>query len=213
MKLSNFRTVIPGMAMIAVMVIILAAGCGRGSTSEKPPIHLNPNMDNQEKYKPQSESHFFADGSTMRTPGEGTVARDELNEDGVYFTGKDEKGNPVKKNPLEIGMPLLERGRERFDIYCSPCHSRVGNGQGIMVTRKYAPPPTFHQDRLREIEDGYIFGVITNGFGNMPAYARQIPVDDRWAIVAYLRALQMSHNATEKDVPTDVRGKIEQAGQ
>ncbi len=198
--------------VIAAMVIMLSAGCGRGSSSEKPPIHLNPNMDSQEKYKAQSESHYFADGSAMRKPVEGTVARGQLREDAAYFTGKDDQGKPMKKIPVELTMELLERGRERFDIYCSPCHSRVGDGQGIMVTRKYAAPPTFHQDRLRDIEDGYIFGVITNGFGNMPLYAHQVRVEDRWAIVSYLRALQRSRSATEKDIPADMRGKIEQAG-
>jgi mono/diheme cytochrome c family protein len=198
--------------LAVLLMISVLSGCGRERPSENPPIHLNPNMDNQEKYKAQSEGDFFADGSTMRTPVPGTVARGQLREDAAYYTGKVEDGE-YAENPEEITIQFLKRGRERYDIFCSPCHSRVGDGRGIMVNRGYVPPPTFHQDRIGDMKDGYLFEVISAGVRNMPAYAHQVGVEDRWAVVAYLRALQRSRNATEEDVPVELRGKIKQAGQ
>lgn len=212
-KLWSFRAVAGLACVMALIVIVIGAGCGRGQPSDRAPIHLNPNMDNQEKYKSQSASKYFADEATMRTPVPGTVARGQLHEDAGYFTGKNEQGKYLSKLPVEVTIQLLERGRERYDIYCSPCHSRVGDGRGIMVNRGYIPPPSFHQERLRDTLDGYLFDVITSGVRNMPAYAHQINFEDRWAIVAYLRALQRSQNAIEDDVPTELRGKIKQAGQ
>jgi mono/diheme cytochrome c family protein len=192
---------------IAVMSLLLA-GCARETPSDKPPIHLNPNMYDQQKYLPQAESKFFADSSAMRTPVPGTVERGFLHEDNIYYTGKDDKGNFVKHAPVEITTQLLDHGRERFDIYCSPCHSRVGDGKGIMVSRGYVPPPNFHTDQIRNMPDGEIFDVITHGIRNMPSYSHQISPDDRWAIITYLRALQRSHNATIDDVPVEMRDKI-----
>jgi hypothetical protein len=197
-------------ALLAIGALI---GCERGLPSRKPPIHINPDMDNQPKFLPQSENTFFADSAAMRVPVPGTVERGFLHEDVRYYTGKDEDGRYVEKNPAPITMQFLDRGRERFDIYCSPCHSRVGDGRGIMVNRGYVPPPSFHQDFLRDTADGFIFDVITNGVRNMPSYSHQVPVDDRWAIIAYIRALQRSRDATIKDVPEELRGKIKQAGQ
>lgn len=202
--------------MLVALILALAiqiSGCGRGRPSENPPIHLNLNMDNQEKYRAQAESRFFADGATMRTPVPGTVARGCLDEDPAFFTGKDGAGKYVSKIPLEMTMQLLQRGQERFNIYCSPCHSRVGDGRGIMVTRGYVPPPSFHVDYLRDTLNGYFFDVIRNGVRNMPSYGHQIRPDDRWAIIAYLRALQRSRNASAEDVPAEMREKIRQAGQ
>lgn len=195
-------------AAISIMIALFLSGCFRGTTSDKPPIHINPSMDDQSKYLAQSKSNFFANGSTMRMPVEGTVARDELHKNTEYFYGKDGNGKPVKKAPLKYTMKVLQRGQERYNIYCSPCHSRAGDGQGIVIKRGFIPAPTFHQDRLRNIEDGYIFNVISNGFRNMPSYAYQVPVADRWAIVGYVRALQRSQNASSQDVPPKELNRI-----
>ncbi len=188
------------------ILLLMSSGCYRGRPSEKPPIHVNPNMDNQEKYTVQSESQFFADKSSMRTPVAGTISRGNLKEDTAYYAGKrgkDKDGNDVfiHPSPVTINMDLLNRGQERFNIYCSVCHGKTGEGNGIVVQRGLLPPPTFHDDRLRSKEDGYLFDVITNGKGNMSSYKHQVSVEDRWAIIGYLRALQRSQNASAKDVP------------
>ncbi|UCG60355.1 MAG: cytochrome c [Candidatus Zixiibacteriota bacterium] len=196
---------------IFVAVVMLGvSGCVRERPSDNPPIHINPNMDNQPKYRPQSESKFFADGATMRVPPAGTVAEGDLRSNIEYCTGKNANGEFVETIPdtVSVNLPLLRRGQERFNIYCSPCHGRVGDGKGIMVNRGYVPPPTFHSDRIRELHDGQIFDVITHGVRNMPAYMYQVPVDDRWAIVAYLRALQRSQNAAKEDIPQTMQDKV-----
>ncbi|MBN1212720.1 MAG: cytochrome c [candidate division Zixibacteria bacterium] len=197
-----------GTLSLLIIALLLTVGCTREQPSDEPPIHLNPDMDNQPKYKAQSESKFFADSAAMRQPVAGTVARGNLREDNIFYTGAIADSQFVKKNPVLINMQLLKRGRERFDIYCSPCHSRVGDGRGIMVTRGYVPPPSFHDDRLRSMPDGQIFDVITNGIRNMPSYRHQITPDDRWAIVAYLRALQRSRNAGLEDIPVELKDKV-----
>jgi hypothetical protein len=193
---------------LVVFVMGLFVGCFRGEPKQKPPIHLNPNMFKQPKYLPQSEGDFFPDGSAMRQPVAGTVAADSLTEDAAYYRGRDERDSLVAKVPVQVTMQLLKRGQERFNIYCSACHGQTGDGKGIMVQRGYLPPPTYHQDRLRNVPDGYIFNVITNGIRNMPSYRHQVPVADRWAIVAYLRALQRSQNASINDVPTEMRESV-----
>jgi mono/diheme cytochrome c family protein len=191
-----------------LLAALLVASCTRGQPSERTPIHLNPNMDRQEKHRPQSASRFFADGAAQRTPVAGTVARDYLRADNAYCRGLNSRGAFVQDLPVGVSIQLLKRGRERYDIYCSPCHSRAGDGRGIMVERGYPPPTSFHVDRIREFPDGQIFDVITNGVRNMPSYKRQIPVDDRWAIVAYVRALQRSQHAALEDVPPQMRGAL-----
>jgi len=193
-------------ALSALTICIVVSGCYRGKPSDKPPIHPNQNMDSQEKYKPQAESRFFADLSAMRLPPAGTVPRGGLHEDSAFFKGVDDKGQPLAKLPLPITIDLLQRGRTRYDIYCSACHGRLGDGRGIVVRRGYPPPPAFTDDRLQGITDGHIFDVITNGIRNMPAYKYQIPAADRWAIVAYLRALQRSQAATRADLPDSLKG-------
>ncbi len=205
--MKKFRIYI-ALTLIACTFVMLSLGCARKRPSEKPPIHLNPDMDNQPKYKTQSKSAFFNDSATMRTPVAGTVARGELEDDDVFYKGKDDKDNFVKKAPVEVTMQLLDRGQERFKIYCSPCHSRVGDGKGIMITRGYVPPPSFHSDRIREFPDARIFDIITHGVRNMPSYRNQIPPEDRWAIVAYLRALQRSQNAAIQDIPVELRETV-----
>ncbi len=170
--------------------LLIMPGC-RGATSEKPPIHLNPNMDNQEKYKAQSESDFFADGLTMRPPVEGTVARGELRDDIAFYTGRDAAGDFLPQSPVAATAAALERGRERFGIYCVVCHGTYGDGQGEIMRYNYPIPPTsFHLPKVVAMSDGEIFNIISNGVRNMPSYKEQIPVADRWLIGAYVRELQ-----------------------
>jgi len=193
---------------LAVALMLVSIGCYRGKPSKAPPIHINPNMDDQPRFNAQKSSDFFEDGRAMRDLIEGTLPRGFLREDVVYYTGKDNSGKLVKKSPVAPTMEVLRRGQERFNIYCSPCHSRLGDGKGMVVQRGMFPPPTYHQARIRDIEDGHIFDVITNGIRNMPSYRSQIPVSDRWAIVNYLRVLQRSQNASLKDIPESERAKI-----
>ncbi|MCH7689741.1 MAG: cytochrome c [candidate division Zixibacteria bacterium] len=193
---------------LAGALILVSAGCYRGKPSKAPPIHINPNMDDQPRFNAQKSSDFFEDGRAMRDRIEGTLPRGFLREDVIYYTGKDASGKLVKKSPVASTMEVLRRGQERFNIYCSPCHSRLGDGKGMVVQRGMFPPPTYHQARIRDIEDGHIFDVITNGIRNMPSYRSQIPVSDRWAIVNYLRVLQRSQNAKLKDIPESERVKI-----
>ena len=179
--------------------------------SDDPPIHPNQNMDYQEKFEPQEYNPFFADGAAMRVPVPGTVARGMLRADAALYYGRNADGTFVAEMPVPVTRALLERGQERYDIFCTPCHGRAGDGQGVIMTGNYGyvPAPSYHQDYLREIEDGYLYDVIANGVRNMPAYGYHIPVDDRWAIVSYIRALQRSQYAPEADVPADVLGDIE----
>jgi hypothetical protein len=137
---------------------------------------------------------------SARPPVEGAVARGQLHEDSYFYTGK-LGSSPGDYMPFTVTEGVLARGRERFNIYCSPCHSRVGDGNGMIVQRGYRTPPSYHTERLRKAPLGYFFDVMTNGFGAMPDYASQIPPRDRWCIVAYIRALQLSQNATMANVP------------
>jgi mono/diheme cytochrome c family protein len=157
-------------------------------------------MHDQPRFKPLAESDFYADLRSSRAPVEGTVARGDLREDSYFYTGKI-GANPGDYMPAEVPVneETLARGRDRFNIYCAPCHSRVGDGNGMLPQRGYRHPPSYHQDRLRKAPLGYFFDVITNGFGAMPDYASQIPPDDRWKIVAYIRALQLSQDASAAD--------------
>lgn len=191
------------------LAVLTLAGCSRGRTTDKPPVHLNPNMDTQQKYKPFRSSTFFADGSTMRTPLPGTVAQGELRDDLALYTGKNEDGTYASTNPLPVTKDFLNRGQERFNIYCAPCHSQVGDGKGIIVDYKYPIPPTsVHEERIRQAEDGYLFEIISKGVRNMPAYDHQIPVNDRWAIVSYVRALQRSQHASIGDIPSELKSTV-----
>ncbi|MBV8052002.1 MAG: cytochrome c [Acidobacteriaceae bacterium] len=158
-------------------------------------------MHDQPRYKPLAASDFFADLRSARAPVEGTVARGQVHEDTYFYTGK-VGSNPGDYMPFAVTEPVLERGRQRFDIYCSPCHSRLGDGNGMIVQRGFRTPPSYHTERLRKAPLGYFFDVMTNGFGAMPEYASQIPPEDRWAIVSYIRALQLSQGATMSDVPS-----------
>jgi mono/diheme cytochrome c family protein len=164
-------------------------------------------MHDQPRYKPLAKSDFFGDQRSARPRVPGTVARGQLHEDAELDTGK--IGTSFAPAvPLPIDLPLLQRGEQRYRIYCAPCHGQVGRGDGMIVKRGYRQPPSFHIDRLRAQPAGYYFDVITSGFGAMPDYAAQVGVTDRWAIVAYVRALQLSQHATLGDVPAERRADL-----
>jgi mono/diheme cytochrome c family protein len=165
-------------------------------------------MHDQPKFIPLRSSGFFADGRSERPLIEGTVARGHLDDDSAYYTGKGPGGKPLDAFPFPVTGDVIARGRQRFDIYCSPCHGRLGDGDGMIVRRGFRRPPSYHIDRLRNAPDGYLYGVISTGFGAMQDYAAQIEPRDRWAIVAYIRALQLSQNATIADVPAEARAQL-----
>jgi mono/diheme cytochrome c family protein len=165
-------------------------------------------MHDQPKYIPLRQSAFFNDERSARPLVEGTVARGQLRDDELMFTGK-VNGQDATVFPLAVDAQVMAHGQERFNIYCSPCHGRTGQGDGMVVLRGYRRPPSFHQDRLRDAPVGHFFDVMTNGFGAMPDYAAQIKVQDRWAIVAYIRALQLSEHATIADVPAADRSRLQ----
>jgi mono/diheme cytochrome c family protein len=192
------------------LLLLSMLGCARGCPSSRPPIHPNPNMDNQEKYRAQAASDFFYDGKTMRTPVEGTVARDGLTlvennrlavapdahlGDVPFHTGKDDAGEFLTAIPVAADASLVERGEERYMIYCRPCHDKKGNGKGILTERGGVPVPSFHEDRLVALKVGEIFETVTLGKGLMPGYGYPIPAGDRWAIISYVRTLQQGGQA------------------
>jgi mono/diheme cytochrome c family protein len=181
-------------AALVVGLVGLAAGCRQ-------------DMHDQPKYKAFRRSDFFGDDRSARPLVEDTVARGQLRADAAYYTGK-QAATPVDAFPVPVTLALLQRGQQRYGIYCTPCHGATGRGDGMVVQRGYRRPPSFHIDRLRNEKAGYFFDVITSGFGAMPDYAAQVPVADRWAIVAYLRALQLSENARLEDVPPDRRAAL-----
>ena len=185
-----------GIALIGCALLL--TGCVRGCTSSRPPIHINPSMDDQPKSLPQSESQFFYDGASMRRPVPGTVARGELREDPAFFEGKNGDGQFVAKIPIAVDEALLARGRERYTIYCQPCHDVRGDGKGILFVRGNVPTASFHQDKIRNYPDGQIFDVITNGSGLMSGYRWPIPPHDRWAIIAYVRELESTRLVREQ---------------
>ncbi|HXV77880.1 MAG TPA: cytochrome c [Candidatus Polarisedimenticolaceae bacterium] len=177
----------PAMAM--VLLALVATGCVRGCNSSRPPIHLNPNMDNQPRYDPQQASDFFYDGKGMRAPVEGTVARGELQQDRPFHTGTDSAGNFLTEIP-PLTPAQLARGPERYAIYCEPCHDPRGLGQGILYEYGGVPTASFHDEQRSAYPPGRLFDVITNGSGLMQGYRYPIPPADRWAIVAHVQQLQ-----------------------
>jgi hypothetical protein len=182
---------------ILCAAVILAAGCRQ-------------DMHNQPKYRPLRASTFFDDSSSARPLVEGTVARGTLQDDAAFFTGK--IGNQlVRELPFPVTQDVLDRGEERFNIFCAPCHDRTGGGNGMVVQRGYRQPPSFHIDRLRQVEPGHFFDVMTNGFGAMPDYRAQIAPRDRWSIVAYIRALQLAQHAQRADIPGGDPTKLQRA--
>ena len=176
--------------MVAATAVLALSGCARGCTSSRPPIHLNPSMDDQPKVLPQSASTFFYDGSAMREPVPGTVPVGGLQENTAFFTGKEASGDFVAKIPVAVDEALLERGRQRYAIYCQPCHDARGDGKGILFQRGNVPTASFHQESILKYPDGQIFDVITNGKGLMAGYKWPIPPHDRWAIIAHVRELE-----------------------
>ncbi len=187
----------PGLAWklaLAAAIVLIAGGCRQ-------------DMHNQPKYVTYRSSEFFRDGLSERQPVVGTVARGDLHADSYFYTGK----NGTKEGdqfPFPITMQVMERGRERYDIYCSPCHSRVGDGNGMIVKRGYRQAANFHLARYLDQPVGHYYSVITHGWGAMPDYAAQIEPADRWAIAAYIRALQYAQNGTMAEVPADQRGQM-----
>jgi mono/diheme cytochrome c family protein len=165
-------------------------------------------MANEPRYRTYQESSFFPNGSSARPLPEGVVAQEfDLDEHLVRGTVN---GQPAEMFPFPVTLDVLQRGQQRFDIFCTPCHDHLGTGKGMAALRGFRePPPSFHIDRLRTAPPGHFFDVITNGFGVMPSYAFQIPVKDRWAIIAYVRTLQLSWNHTTGDIPPDELKRLE----
>ncbi len=164
-------------------------------------------MHDQPRYKPLARSDFYPDQRSARPLVPGTVARGHLDSDTYFYTGRI-GNNPGDVMPFPVTLDVLQRGQQRFNIYCSPCHSQVGDGNGMIVQRGFRRPPSYHIDRLRKAPLGYFFDVITNGFGAMPDYKAQVPVADRWKIIAYIRALQLSQGATLADLPPAERNQM-----
>jgi hypothetical protein len=185
LRTRHTRTIV---AVSLLAAITLLAAC-------RIDMHVQP------RQNPLSRSDFYADQRSARPPVEGTIARGQLHEDAYFYTGKI-GNNPGDVMPFPVTQEVLAHGRERFNIFCAPCHSRLGDGNGFVPSRGFArKPPSFHIQRLQKAPVGYFYDVITEGFGTMPDYASQIPPHDRWDIVAYVRALQLSQNATLADVP------------
>ncbi|HEX8169327.1 MAG TPA: cytochrome c [Thermoanaerobaculia bacterium] len=184
-----------GKRLALVLLLVSAAACRQ-------------KMSNQPRYDPLESSDFFADGMAARPRIAGTVARGEAGGNPFFETGK--MGAQVGDGfPMPVTAELIQRGHTRFDIYCSPCHSRVGDGNGMIPSRGLRRPPSFHTLALRNAPTGHFFDVMTNGFGAMPPYRTMIPPQDRWAIIAYIRALQLSQSATLADVPPADRAKLD----
>jgi mono/diheme cytochrome c family protein len=188
---------IPKCSYVAVLALLTAC---RGQPSEQSPIHFWDDMNAQPKYKAQSQNPFFADGRAARPLVQDTVAVGHLDENEAHATGK-EGGAYVRYAPVKVDERLLARGEERFNIYCSVCHDRSGSGKGLVVKHGYPLPVDLAGEHARKIPDGEIFDIITHGVRNMPSYAPQITVDDRWAIVTWVRVLQRSQYASPSDVP------------
>jgi mono/diheme cytochrome c family protein len=185
--------------LLCAASLFLFAGCDEMS--------IRQDMANQPKNRPLSPSEFFADGRSERPLIENTVARGAIDND-VYNVSKDFAGYP-----LPVDQKLLERGEERFKIFCSPCHGLQGDGNGMAAARGMKHPPSYYIDRLRQAPNGYFYDVMTNGFGVMYSYGERISPRDRWAIIAYVRALQLSRNAKASDLPETVRQKVEKGSE
>lgn len=180
---------------LAVLVAVSVAACRQ-------------DMHDAPKYEPLERSAFFKDGRASRQLLPGTIARGRLKEDVLLHGGRD--GDAISERyPFPVTAGVLERGRERFNIYCSPCHSRTGDGTGMIVQRGYKQPPSYHDPRLRVMAPGYFVQVMTNGFGVMPSYSLQVQPEDRWAIAAYIKALQLSRTVSVGDLTAEERTRLE----
>jgi mono/diheme cytochrome c family protein len=195
----NFKGMFKIAGIFALGVSLTAC---QGQLSDKPPVHPNMNMDQQQRKEAQEVNNFFEDGRSMRQPVEGTVARGLAKIDRAYYEGVDEDGEFITNIPVDLTKSFLYRGKERYEIFCTPCHGQTGAGNGIIMEGGYGyvPAPSYHQQRIRELSDGELYSAIYNGVRTMPSYATQIPVEDRWAIVAYIRALQESQNISEDEL-------------
>jgi len=202
---------------LAFVVVLLLSVMGfRGMKSTRPPIEMFPDMDHQGKYKPQAESKFFADARADRPIPVGTVPHgrtsdadpDFLRADDVHYAGKNANGSFVRGFPIPVTDELIHRGQNRYAIYCYPCHGALGDGNGITKSYGMVATPSYHDDRLRTMPEGEIFNTITHGKNTMFPYADKLSPDDRWAVVAYVRALQRAHHATIDDVPLEQRGGL-----
>ena len=182
-------------ACICILGILFCCGCRR-------------DMQDQPRYKPLRASRFFPDSRSARPIPRGTIAQDELNDIDVLHTGTGD-GGFTSTFPMRITRPILERGQERYNIFCTPCHGFLGDGNGMIARRGFKWPANLHTDRLRNAPPGYLFQVVSNGYGAMPAYRDQISPQDRWDILAYVRTLQLSRNATLADVLADARSNLE----
>ena len=191
--LRGFRRV--GNRSLALLTLLALAGCRQ-------------DMQDQPRFKPLAKSDFYADLRSARPPVEGTVARGQLHEDTYFYTGK-VGDNPGDYMPFPVTDEVLQRGRERFNIYCEPCHGMTGDGDGMIVQRGFRHPPSLHSDHLRSARAGHFFDVISNGFGVMYPYGYRIVPRDRWTIVSYIRALQLSRQASINDVPAEERKKLQ----
>jgi mono/diheme cytochrome c family protein len=190
--------VVWGRAALLVMSLSLAA--------------CRQDMHDAPRYEPLEASTFFANGGSSRTLVPNTVPRGFLREDELFNTGK-VGGQLANLFPMPVTAQVMARGQERYNVFCSPCHGRTGVGNGMIVQRGFRQPPSYHEPRLREAPAGYFFDVMTNGFGAMQDYSAQVPVADRWAIAAYIRALQLSQAATVNDVPADRRSELDRPAQ
>lgn len=189
-----------------VCMVVFMVGCSGQPDINRPftqsPIHPQMNMDQQDRFEVNEKNRFFADSSANRMPVEGTVSRGTLKMNLALYEGINADGSYIAENPVKLTKALLNRGRDRYEVFCTPCHGGTGDGNGIIMVGKYGyvPAPTYHDDRLRNVADGELYSAIANGVRNMPSYASQIPVEDRWAIVGYIRALQKSQNAPRETV-------------
>jgi cytochrome c553 len=190
-----------GARRLSLMAVMLVAGLLLGACRPQ------QQMADQPAYRPLAASDFYEDGMSSRKPVEGTIARGHLRDESLLYTGRT-GGAPSELYPFEITRAGLERGRERYQIFCAPCHGQTGQGDGMIVRRGFRRPPSYHTDQLRERPAGHFYDVITNGFGVMPPYAAQIPVHDRWLIAAYVRTLQLSQNAPAEVLPAEERAKL-----
>ena len=187
------------LAGVAVLIQLSVAGCRQ-------------DMHDQPKYIALRPSDFFADGRSARPIPAGTVARGHLNSDALFHTGKKPDGTFIEALPIALTKEVLIRGQQRYNVFCSPCHDHTGSGLGMVVRRGFRRPPSYHIDRLRQAPNGYLFDVITSGFGAMPDFATEIQPADRWAIVAYQRALQLAQHANANDVPAEARAQLGPGG-
>jgi mono/diheme cytochrome c family protein len=202
MLTSNFHRPTPNRARRAIALLVIAAACLASACRQ--------DMHDAPRYEPLEATTFFADGRSSRMLVANTVPRGQLHEDRHLYEGIID-GKPAETFPMPVTAQVMARGQERFNVFCSPCHGRTGEGDGMIVQRGFRKPPSYHEDRLRNAPVGYFFDVMTHGFGAMQDYSAQLPVADRWAVAAYIRALQFSQRASVDDVPADRRAELDRA--